>query len=664
MKKKPQRLMLEELEGRCLLATYGVPWANPGHLTISFAPDGTAVDGAPSALFQKFNPQGPTNVWETTILQALQTWAVNANINVGVVADGGQPFGSPGPLQGRPNSGDIRVAARPMGSDVLADSTPPDPSLGTLAGSVVFNSAAAVGLPGYGQYDLYSLALHEMGHALGFDCNLDPTSVMDQYYNGVRSGLSQGDVGMLQALYGGPRTFDPYAAAGNSSLATAATINVPEVAADITTAGENEFFKYTVPSNATSPVTITVQTAGLSLLTPRLTVFNAAGQVLGTSSSTDPLNNTVSVTLPNAPGGTTLYLQVQGARSDVFGIGGYRLRIDSGPVSEAQIASIDASLNGSTVTLATHNNGTLATAADLNQLVTQPSQGYGYAINSALVTAAQSDYYTLLAPTAGGSQTMVATVTPTGGSTLDPQITVYDAQGNQVTAQVLTSDGVSYAVQVVGVTAGARYYLRVSANAFANPANQMGTYLLGVNFQATAISLPSYASGTLTASAPVAVDTFQSNQSQVVELALFGAPTSPGGTVPTAVRMNIYNSQGTVVATLTALAGQLVTGDFYLAQGTYAVRFYAATQDGSALPDFSYTLQARVVSGPQDPPPIDPTYNPANPPPPPPPIVVSTTPPPTVPPLDPSSNPWAPPPPLYVQQPPRRSLFAPQLALV
>src|SRR5947199_46860 len=45
MKRTPRPLHLESLEDRSLPATFGVPWPDPGHLTLSFVPDGTQYSG-------------------------------------------------------------------------------------------------------------------------------------------------------------------------------------------------------------------------------------------------------------------------------------------------------------------------------------------------------------------------------------------------------------------------------------------------------------------------------------------------------------------------------------------------------------------------------------------------------------------------------------------
>ena len=108
----PRRLSFEQLEDRTTPA--GTPWFDASDLTLSFVPDGTAVSGANSDLSALLRPAGTQQQWEREILRAFQTWAVNANVNIGLVADGGQPMGTGGTPQGDIRFGDIRVGARPL----------------------------------------------------------------------------------------------------------------------------------------------------------------------------------------------------------------------------------------------------------------------------------------------------------------------------------------------------------------------------------------------------------------------------------------------------------------------------------------------------------------------------------------------------------------------
>src|SRR5436309_3404004 len=111
---KNSRPNIELLEDRSLPSTTGITWPDGSHLTLSFAPDGTSVGGVSSRLFQTLNAVAPTATWETEILRAFQTYASYANLNVGVVADGGQPLGTDGLVQSDARFGDIRITAAPL----------------------------------------------------------------------------------------------------------------------------------------------------------------------------------------------------------------------------------------------------------------------------------------------------------------------------------------------------------------------------------------------------------------------------------------------------------------------------------------------------------------------------------------------------------------------
>src|SRR5262249_47920009 len=152
---------------------YNNPWPDARHLTLSFAPDGTAIGPHANQLFQLFNPQfaGGSSAWQLEILRALQTWAVNANVNVGIVADGGPAFGGPGGDQGDGRFGDIRVGSFPQGttSGDLALEEPFDVSAGTFAGDLILNGTYGFNAQQAGSYDLFSVGLHEAGHVFGLD---------------------------------------------------------------------------------------------------------------------------------------------------------------------------------------------------------------------------------------------------------------------------------------------------------------------------------------------------------------------------------------------------------------------------------------------------------------------------------------------------------------
>src|SRR3954465_392239 len=104
----------ETLEDRTVPTAFGIPWADPAHMTLSFTPDGTPTPLGPSTLAKTLGAAGTTAAWEREVLRGFQSWAAAANIDVGVVADRGQALGAAGAVQGDADFGDARIAAAPL----------------------------------------------------------------------------------------------------------------------------------------------------------------------------------------------------------------------------------------------------------------------------------------------------------------------------------------------------------------------------------------------------------------------------------------------------------------------------------------------------------------------------------------------------------------------
>jgi hypothetical protein len=626
---RPRRLTLEVLETRTTPASFGIPWQDPTHLTLSFAPDGTGIAGHQSNLFHTLDTSLPTAVWQREVLQAFQTWATCANIDVSVRGDGGQPFGTAGPLQGDPRFGDIRVGAQPMSPEVLAIAVPPDPFVaGTLAGDVFFNSDSA-----WDGNRLFAVALHEAGHAFGLDDSPDPDSVMYGHLN-MRTELAPADVAALRELYGtraeGPPdngTFqtatriDPVSAAHGHSGSGRPDV----VFADVTTPGDVDYYSLVPTANYRGPMTVRLQTAGLSMLEPRLTLFNASGQVLGEASSADPSGAVLTVRLDQVQPNATYYARVRGAVADVFGVGRYSLAATLDATSDVPPAALARVLRGPYETLS---------AGDIDSLLVDPAHtflndthhgddtmehatrinvrpGYPDAVLDTIASlsdATDVDFYRVTAPRAEeGARVM--TVTLWGFDDVNPivpRVWVYAQDHSPVPADVLLNGAGTYAVQVTDVRPGADYYLRVAAPADANP--RVGNYGLHVFFSHRDAELATFAAGAVSATDGGQSSALYVGESQLFQFVLSAdaVGTASGG----AVRMSIFDSAGAEVFRLVARAGDTVSGpSLFLVPGAYTVRFTVEDPSGGP-PPLPYRLRGRSLSDPIGPVLEDPTLLP------------------------------------------------------
>jgi hypothetical protein len=359
------RLRVEELETR--LVPYNVSgnaWPVPDVITLSFVPDGTVLgsDGTNliySNLFATFNshPGWSTSTWQNEIIRAAQSWAQQTNINLDVVADSGAANGSGNYQQGDPQFGDIRIGGYNFGQSYLASAYMPPPINNySAAGDINFNTGYCFNINT--TYDLYTVAAHEIGHALGLAHSTTTTAVMYPTYNGVKSSLRPDDISGIRAIYNGARSPDAYDAAGsNGTFATASnitpTIDTSSLTAvvtglDITTTSDVDYYKFTSPSTSTSTLQVQVQTAGLSLLRQSVTVY-AADQttVLASGNSANAFDGTtVSLTVNGISPNQTYYVKVAGADATAFGTGRYALTLSFGtganptvPLPNTQVAN-------------------------------------------------------------------------------------------------------------------------------------------------------------------------------------------------------------------------------------------------------------------------------------------------------------------------------------
>jgi hypothetical protein len=630
-----RKLTCESLEDRAVPATFGVPWSDPSHLTLSFAPDGTTIAGHSSTLFQALDAQEPTAVWEREVLLAFQTWAVNANINIGLVPDGGQAFGVAGGAQHDPRFGDIRVGAQAMAADALSISVPNDPAVsGTLTGDVLINSGDKFG--DHGGLDVLGVLLHEAGHVFGIGDGTDPKSPMYPQYLG-NSSLTAGDIASLQALYG-TRSLDPHeGSSGNNTISTATTIQppgsytgaTPLVAfGDISSNKDADVFAFKAPSGYKGSATIRLQSSGISLLAPHLSILDARGHVLGDAQAESDLGDVVTLHLGALDPNATYYLKVQGATSDVFGIGGYGLAVSFDAASQVASTAIDAVLRGPYQTLGPNDIASIFNSPSLTFFnsrhddpgaVTTIAPTPGYAANShyevvgSISGPTDSVSYrikTADAPSGGRPLVLTVTVRALDVNGTAPRVTILDGEGNTVAAQVLANGGGMFTVQAPNVKTGGNYVLSVGP-ATASGAASSGNFSLSAQFGTAAAQLSTLADDTLTTTAPTLSYNLYAGESQLMHLVLsagdLGATASPGS----AVQLTILDQAGAVIYTLTAPAGDVVSGpDLLLTPGAYTVRITALGGPDGPPPSLPFQLLGEEISDPIGPVINDPTLTP------------------------------------------------------
>lgn len=448
-------VMVERLEDRVLLyATSGNAWPNKDLITISFMPDGTNLGGATSNLVSTFNTKfGTAATWQNQFLKAAQYWAQQTNINFAVVTDNGAVSGSGANQQGDPNFGDIRIGGFNFGNSNLAQAyLPPPINNYSIAGDIQINTGAVFNVGT--QYDLFTVAVHEFGHALGLNHATATAACMFSAYNGVDAALNADDISGVKAIYsaGAARAADTYEANETTSAAKLLTLDSTSKAVvinglNLTTSTDVDYFKIVVPSGATTTLKATVATSGLSLLSPKIEIIvGSTTKATGAAGATEyGVNKTATYTNATDLAATkTVYIKVSSANAlAAFKTGKYALILNMGtgadptytkttttlangtPLSSGGGVAIklsgETAVNAASTATQQTSDQSVATAPNGNAVVTWASQnqdGSGWGVYARRYDATGA---------ALGGEFQVNTTT--AGDQLDPNVAV-DLDGN------------------------------------------------------------------------------------------------------------------------------------------------------------------------------------------------------------------------------------------
>lgn len=621
---------LQTLEDRRMLAVFGNVWPNQRDLTVSFPADGVQIGSQQNDINALLDTVAQRGQWQELALRAYQTWAVHADINVGLRNDFNNAFGAPGMLVGDPRFGEFRIGAFPQ-EGLIANSIPFQAVAGTYSGDLVLNSNEQFTFHDWadnqgpdpatlaeGDRDLFSLLLHETGNTLGLDDNLLDWSIMFRQYTVPKGVLAAEDIASITALYG--QRSDPYEQIDNGTLQVASLIPTP-VGLDHQTevirsrgslsAGTDVDYYKIVPIAGTDSVTVRVRASGVSLLQSRLEVLDSVGQVIDQSSAVSVFENDNELTITGIANLDELYLRVSAVdASDVYAVGDYWIEVDyrseleragdlhpgaydSGP--DTLFANFD--LIDDELGLDDH----LASA--IEPVPSETPETKRYEIQSSVSSSADVDYFKITSPATIEGR-LVVHVAGVGAVRPDVRLSVVDAQGQAVGANArLRGDG-TFTVEVAQPEASQDYYVKVSVDP--NSTVDAGNYVAIAEFESPHAQMNDLASGDLTGESDKFIR-WTAGKTRLYRFDLNAASAD----ADQAVRLTVYDAHTREIKMVAvAHAGVTRSTLAWLQQGEYILRFTAIAVGTAPVTNVSFALTADGISDDQDDDIVDPADDP------------------------------------------------------
>lgn len=636
-----QRLELEALESRQLMANFGTPWPDARSLSVSFPTDQAAVGAYRNAAREVLDQVTDRMQWQEAALRAFQTWSVQANFNVGLVPDRGDDFGAVGLSTNDPRFGEFRIGAFPQ-PGVLANALPYQQIAGTWSGDVLLNTHANFFLADWNStspiqvpppndkgpaVELFSVLLHEAGNALGLADNNVAGAVMNGTYSGPNGRLKSSDITAIRQLYGPRRdTFEP---TSNNTRALATRINYPagfngsrplSVNGSLNSMGDVDFFRLT-PLAGQEKVSIRLWASGISLVKAKLEVLDRFGNKLADVKADSVFNNNLQLDIGSLQDHPWLFVRVARNTNDVFAIGDYRLDIDyrdpslqpslTPPAHDADAqdeddaivdyVSVDALFDQfGLVDTEVGTNDTLVTATALST-TTGFLDRTRYELQSALASTTDRDLWSFQAP-ATPSPTLHISVDPVTTRIASLDVLLLNRDGDRIASRLTRKADGGLSVTVTNPTPGEVYVLLVRAPADATVAP--GNYVATINFATDpASNLRNLFSGRVTNTLED-VSKLKTYKTQLFRFDLSSRSISADA----GVQLSIYDARtGAVVASMAAAIGLAKTDFVWLGAGEYILRASKRVRVAGAPGAVNFTLRADVISDDQGPLPIDPT---------------------------------------------------------
>lgn len=220
-------------------------------------------------------------------------------------------------------------------------------------------------------------------------------------YNGVDMALNADDITGIKTAYsaGAARKNDTYDATSNGTM-SAASVITPSISTttksgvinnlNLQTSTDLDFYKFVIPSGVVAGTALKakVVATGISLLDPKVEIFNSAGTSVANATVTNGYGGTVTATYTNAAvvAGATFYVKVSSVDAfAAFKTGKYSLVLNMRTGADPAITKTTTTLaNGTPLTSGGGNAFTLSAEATANSLATGTQQASDRAVATAL----------------------------------------------------------------------------------------------------------------------------------------------------------------------------------------------------------------------------------------------------------------------------------------
>ncbi len=621
-----RRPWYEILESRNLLSGDLEGFFGFGATSLSFPTDGTQIGFRQNELNSSFDARFAGLDWKSEILEAFQTWAREADINVGMVDDDGSPAGVYGPTRGDERFGDIRIFGVALDNATWAEAVSEQArTAGTWAGDIVFNTNA----PWSNIDDLKTAALHEAGHIFGLEHSSDPASPMYRHGPSGNATLTANDVALLRSLHG-TRPPDPTEGNnGNDTIASAAEIEGSDEDlsnlegfsgsqvwvqfANLMDAQDVDVFEVEVDPAFSGRLAIEVATRGISLALLEFDVLDRDGQVLGTGALADPSGGSDRVEVNVGLGTERVFVRVRPGADAFWTIGDYAVLVGAPQRLTDEAAQIgdyirlahrwyydsERAEDGFSYHLADlgldgthrddrHSDDDAVNATTLVPAVDTPQRRAFTTIGS-LSDLSDVDYLKFKTPAtvAAGAQILVAVEALQLGGVI-PEVVITQTDGTPVDSRIVLQGYGTMQVIVPAFGLDTDYLVQLRAPHVADQF-RVGDFSVLIDI-AGAVPLPElFVSGTLAIDSPSLESTLYVARTQIFA---FNLSSSAMGTTAgnTQVLMRLYDVEGNMVKSINAPVGELrsVPG-VLLEPGEYYFQV-TAVSDAGTMPEIQFEV--------------------------------------------------------------------------